>query len=82
MASTQTPSTTGLFGDTAAWVKSSHSDASGNGNCVEVCSDFATSHHTIGVRDSKDPHGPRLHLTPTAWAAFLTATTSGEFDTV
>ncbi|MFJ4565590.1 DUF397 domain-containing protein [Streptomyces caelestis] len=25
----------------------------------------------ILIRDSKTPHGPRLALTPTAWATFL-----------
>ncbi|WP_346158641.1 DUF397 domain-containing protein [Streptomyces roseiscleroticus] len=30
----------------------------------------ATPAHIL-VRDSKDPRGPRLTLTPTAWATFL-----------
>ncbi|GLW53625.1 DUF397 domain-containing protein [Kitasatospora phosalacinea] len=81
MARTQDPSGTGLLSSGAAWVKSSYSDASGNGDCIEVCTDFATTHDTIGIRDSKDPHGPRLHVTPDAWSAFLTATTTGEFRT-
>ncbi|WP_254897812.1 DUF397 domain-containing protein [Kitasatospora sp. NA04385] len=34
------------------------------------------------VRDSKNPHGPHLEFTPTAWAAFVTATVAGEFGQV
>lgn len=37
------------------WRKSSHSDHSG-GNCIEV----ADLDPRIGVRDSKNPHGPKL----------------------
>ncbi|MFF0204217.1 DUF397 domain-containing protein [Streptomyces sp. NPDC005017] len=48
------------------WIKSSHSTADGP-DCVEVA---ATPGHIL-VRDSKNPDGPRLTLTPTAWAAFL-----------
>ncbi|CAL9521046.1 DUF397 domain-containing protein [Streptomyces sp. enrichment culture] len=48
-----------------AWRKSSYSpDAS---NCVEV----ATAPATVLVRDSKTAPGPRLALSPAAWAAFL-----------
>ncbi|GAT82261.1 toxin [Streptomyces sp. F-3] len=49
-----------------AWRKSSYSTDEGP-DCVEV----ATVPDRILVRDSKNPHGPRLTLTPTAWAAFL-----------
>ncbi len=48
------------------WIKSSYSTAEGP-DCVEV----ATTPRTVLVRDSKNPHGPRLTLTPTAWATFL-----------
>ncbi|GHF54678.1 hypothetical protein GCM10010359_66220 [Streptomyces morookaense] len=47
------------------WRKSSRS-ASEGGACVEVASAPAT----VLVRDSKVPDGPRLALTPAAWAAF------------
>ncbi|WP_267244947.1 DUF397 domain-containing protein [Streptomyces sp. PR69] len=47
------------------WRKSSYSGTEG-GSCVEV----AASPTTIHVRDSKDPEGPMLTLTPSAWAAF------------
>ncbi|MGW0150399.1 DUF397 domain-containing protein [Streptomyces sp. NPDC004822] len=48
------------------WIKSSYSTSSGP-DCVEV----AAAPGTILVRDSKDPDGPRLTLTPTTWTAFL-----------
>ncbi|MDI9831954.1 DUF397 domain-containing protein [Streptomyces sp. KAU_LT] len=54
--------------DTAApeWTKSSYSTPDGP-DCVEVA---PTPDHIL-VRDSKDPDGPRLTLTPTTWTAFL-----------
>ncbi|MGA5146869.1 DUF397 domain-containing protein [Streptomyces griseoincarnatus] len=48
------------------WTKSSYSTDEGP-DCVEV----AATPANILVRDSKTPHGPRLTLTPTTWAAFL-----------
>lgn len=68
-----------------AWVKSSYS-AGNNNDCVEVgwtksshstndgpdCVEVKTGDEEILVRDSKDPEGPRLSVTPHAWAAFLT----------
>ncbi|GAA2449798.1 DUF397 domain-containing protein [Streptomyces sp. NPDC051041] len=55
-------STSGL-----AWFKSTYS-SSGSGDCVEV----ALAPATVHVRDSKDEQGPRLALSPSAWADFLT----------
>jgi hypothetical protein len=48
------------------WHKSSYSSG-GDGDCVEI----ATTPHTIHIRDSKNPTGPTLTLSPTAWAGFL-----------
>ncbi|MEW2403974.1 DUF397 domain-containing protein [Streptomyces sp. NPDC046862] len=48
------------------WIKSTYSTDEGP-DCVEVA---ALPDHIL-VRDSKNPHGPRLAVTPTAWAAFL-----------
>ncbi|MEW2115323.1 DUF397 domain-containing protein [Streptomyces sp. NPDC005474] len=48
------------------WRKSSHSGGEG-GECVEI----ATCPHAIHLRDSKNPTGPHLTLSPTTWAAFL-----------
>lgn len=51
-----------------AWRKASRS--ANNGACVEV---GVTHSGDIAVRDSKNPGGPRLILTPAAWQQFLTA---------
>ncbi|MDR3082177.1 MAG: DUF397 domain-containing protein [Streptomyces sp.] len=48
-----------------AWRTSTYSSGS-SGDCVEV----ATCPTTIHVRDSKNPTGPQLALSPTAWADF------------
>jgi hypothetical protein len=47
----------------AMWIKSTHS-SNGGDSCVEV----APVANSIAVRDSKDPDGPHLHLTPAVWA--------------
>jgi hypothetical protein len=59
------------------WVKSSYSEGNG-GQCLEWAPAFA-SHGAVPVRDSKDPHGPALHFTPTAWTAFTHALRGAEF---
>ncbi|EDY55062.1 MULTISPECIES: DUF397 domain-containing protein [Streptomyces] len=51
------------------WFKSSYSSGEG-GQCLEV----AATPHTIHLRDSKNPTGPHLTLSPTAWSAFLSPT--------
>ncbi|MFD4988935.1 DUF397 domain-containing protein [Streptomyces sp. NPDC058372] len=53
-----------------AWHKSSYSDG-GGGNCVEVAPCTCPTPATIHIRDSKNPSGPTLTLSSTAWAAFL-----------
>ncbi|WNM35665.1 DUF397 domain-containing protein [Streptomyces sp. Li-HN-5-11] len=50
------------------WFKSSHSDSSEPGDCVEV----ATTPTTIHVRDSKTPDTQRLAVAPATWTRFLT----------
>ena len=50
------------------WFKSSYSDSSNGNDCIEVAPTPATVH----VRDSKNASGPRLALTPGAWADFVT----------
>ncbi|MEV4329146.1 DUF397 domain-containing protein [Streptomyces sp. NPDC049597] len=52
----------------ATWRKSSYSGDTG-GECLEVA-DLAPH---IAVRDSKNPEGPVLTLTPAAFAAFVGA---------
>ncbi|MFK4222939.1 DUF397 domain-containing protein [Streptomyces sp. NPDC019890] len=54
------------------WVKSSYSGGSGT-ECVEV----AASAIDIAVRDSKDPHGPRIALRSPTWGDFVTALRQG-----
>ncbi|MFG2864463.1 DUF397 domain-containing protein [Streptomyces sioyaensis] len=53
------------------WRKSSYSSDEG-GDCVEV----ATCPHAIHIRDSKNPTGPSLTLSATAWATFLADVTN------
>ncbi|WP_433335201.1 DUF397 domain-containing protein [Spirillospora sp. CA-294931] len=51
----------------ATWRKSSHS---GSGDqCVEVAT---LASGPLAVRDSKDPHGPALVLTHSAWHSLIT----------
>jgi hypothetical protein len=49
----------------AQWKKSSYSGNSGN--CVEV----ADLGQAVAVRDSKDPKGPVLVVTPSEWQGFI-----------
>jgi hypothetical protein len=58
----------------ARWRKSSRS-GSGN-NCVEV----ADLDNGRAVRDSKNPTGPVLMFTATAWAVFTAGVKSGDLD--
>ncbi|MFE4589150.1 DUF397 domain-containing protein [Streptomyces laurentii] len=72
-----------------AWFKSSYSSGEG-GNCIEIAFDWRKSSYssgeggecvevavhptTVHVRDSKNPVGPQLAVTPAAWSAFVTET--------
>jgi hypothetical protein len=60
----------------ATWRKASRSGNNG-GNCVEVARNLPG---IVAVRDSKDPHGPKLVFTPDEWCAFTAGVTAGEFD--
>jgi Domain of unknown function (DUF397) len=53
------------------WRKSSHSTA--NGECVEV----GDAGYAVAVRDSKDPDGPSLLVSPGAWSSFTSQIKSG-----
>ncbi|WP_119728317.1 DUF397 domain-containing protein [Thermomonospora amylolytica] len=48
------------------WRKSTHS-GDGNADCVQVA-DFTT---VVGIRDSKDPDGPVIHVTRAGLAGLL-----------
>jgi hypothetical protein len=50
----------------AQWSKSSYS--SSNGACVEVAQNLLG---VVVVRDSKDPDGPKLLISPAEWRTFL-----------
>ncbi|MBM7775728.1 hypothetical protein JOD54_005932 [Actinokineospora baliensis] len=52
------------------WRKSSYSGGGGQGggDCVELAH-FPT---TAAIRDSKAPHTPPLHVSPTTLTAFIT----------
>jgi len=60
-------------GTPTPWLKARASSESGG--CVEM------RRHGVAVevRDSKDPHGPVLSLTPRQFAAWLEGADSGEF---
>ncbi|MCI3931460.1 DUF397 domain-containing protein [Streptomyces sp. AN091965] len=51
---------------TAAWHKSSHS--AGANDCLEVADCYPD---VTPVRDSKNPHGPKLVFQAAAWCAFI-----------
>lgn len=57
----------------ATWRKASASD--GQGQCVEV----AYQGGVYGVRDSKNPSGPALVVTPAEWDAFVSGVRDGVF---
>ncbi|GLZ00761.1 DUF397 domain-containing protein [Actinoplanes sp. NBRC 103695] len=53
------------------------SKSTGTGNCVEI---GVADDGTVAIRDSKDPTGPVLELTPSAFGQFLVAIRTGVFD--
>ena len=59
----------------ADWRKSSFSG--GTGNCVEVAGNLPCA---VAVRDSQDPAGPALILSPAAWRALTLKALNGELD--
>lgn len=80
--------------EVAAWRKSSHS-SSPEGDCVELAAWRKSSHSApeyddcievadvssgVAVRDSKDPDGPHLHMTRTAWRALAASVHAGILD--
>jgi hypothetical protein len=49
------------------WFKSSYSGGNDGNSCVEM----ATAPGMVHIRDSKTTEGPRLALSPAAWASFV-----------
>ncbi|MFI9585067.1 DUF397 domain-containing protein [Streptomyces sp. NPDC052236] len=58
-----------------AWFKSSYSGA-GTSECVEA----AAVLDGAAVRDSKNPHGPRISFDSRAWAGFLASLRVNELN--
>lgn len=56
------------------WAKSTYSNT--EGQCVEVA-DLVSC---VGVRDSKNPTGPALWVTPGEWVAFTAGVRDGQLD--
>jgi hypothetical protein len=64
------------------WRKSSRSGGNG-GDCVEVAASrtgAGAATAIVAVRDSKDPSGPKLLVTPTAWRALTDGIKRGRLD--
>jgi len=57
------------------WRKSSYS--TDQGNCVEVARNLP---RVVAVRDSKDPDGPKLTLTPASWQSFTASLKTRRHD--
>jgi Domain of unknown function (DUF397) len=60
----------------ALWRKSSYSGTNG-GACVEIAANLPG---IVAVRDSKNPEGPALLVTPEAFEALTAGVRAGEFD--
>jgi Domain of unknown function (DUF397) len=59
----------------AVWQKSTYSGGNG-GQCVEVARNLPD---IVVIRDSKNPDGPKLIVSPDAWRAFASGVRQGEF---
>jgi Domain of unknown function (DUF397) len=59
----------------AVWQKSTYSGGNG-GQCVEVARNLPD---IVAIRDSKNPDGPKLIVSPDAWRAFASGVRQGEF---
>ncbi|TYB49632.1 DUF397 domain-containing protein [Actinomadura chibensis] len=60
----------------ARWRKSSRSHNNSQQQCVEV----AGAAHAIGIRDSKDPAGPRLAVSRAAFRGLVERVKAGALD--
>jgi hypothetical protein len=60
----------------AVWQKSTYSGGNG-GQCVEVARNLPG---IVAIRDSKNPDGPKLIVSPDAWRALASGLRRGEFS--
>jgi hypothetical protein len=51
----------------AVWHKSTYSGGNG-GQCIEVATNLPSM---VAIRDSKNPNGPKLLISPAQWQAFV-----------
>ncbi|MEV7286313.1 DUF397 domain-containing protein [Streptomyces sp. NPDC093252] len=58
-----------MMNESPQWFASSFSE--NGGQCVEAAANLLTSQGVVPVRDSKDPHGPVLMLSPSAFAGLV-----------
>jgi hypothetical protein len=65
-------------GNYPAWRKSTRSGTQ-EGDCVEVAN-LSSLSGNVGVRDSKDPEGPRLIFDAADWGAFTRRVKSSDYD--
>jgi hypothetical protein len=61
----------------AVWRTSSRSND--QGLCVEVADNLVDIAGVVAVRDSKNPDGPALAVSPPGWSAFVGAIRTGRF---
>lgn len=59
----------------AHWRKSSYSSSTGQ-NCIEVATSLPG---IVAIRDSKDPDGPQLLVSVSAWRTFAAYIKQGQF---
>ncbi|MFI9050674.1 DUF397 domain-containing protein [Streptomyces sp. NPDC053427] len=58
-----------MINSSLRWVKSSYSN--NGGQCIEWAPEHAAATGEVKVRDSKDPNGPHLTLTPEGFAGLV-----------
>ncbi|SFC12419.1 DUF397 domain-containing protein [Streptomyces aidingensis] len=66
--------------ETPDWTSSTYSQSNG-GECIEWAPKHAAAHGVVPVRDSKDPRGPHLSVSPVGWAGFVAAVKNGDLGT-
>jgi hypothetical protein len=60
--------------EVVTWRKSRYSN--GSGNCVEIATCDEGPH--VSIRDSKDPTGPALTISPAAWRSLTDQVKAGQ----